>query len=203
MPITKEYTTEAKLETFLNKSITAGEADDAINQAVTLIDQYTDRNFIADSEASARVFDGTGCDMLEIDECISITKVERGLDEYGDSKEEISAGGFNGYYLLPANRSAENLPIQQIHLRDRYWIKGLQNNQITAKWGFSENVPEPIVLATTILAAGIYMYNRGGASGTVKSEKIGNYSVTYATPDGWQSLDNAKRILETYKRYSL
>ena len=205
MAITKEYTTEAKVESFLDISITTGEADDAINAAVDIIDQKTDRNFIADSSASARLFDGNGKQNLCIDECVEITKVEIGNNIYGDSFSEISAGGANGYYLLPNNYSEKGIPIDEVHVRSRYWIVGFQNHRITAKWGYSAAVPEAISMATTILAAGIYMYNRGGASGNVKSEKIGNYSITYGadSADKWKSFERALQIIEQYRRISL
>ena len=203
MSVIKKYTTHEKIEGFLNKTITLGSLDDAINSAVELIDQLTQRNFIADTSASARTFDGSSGQDLEIDECVEITKVERGLDEYGDSYEEISAGGLNGYYLKPANYAAKSRPITTVHLRDRYWLAGMQNCRITAKWGFSASVPQGIELATTVLAGGIYNYNRGGASGNIKSEKICNYSVTYDNESGWDAWDRAKQLIQTYKRYVL
>lgn len=203
MAILKAYATHTQVEEFLNQTITLGLLDAPINSAVNLIDQITGRNFLADTSATARQFCGSGEQDLEIDECVEITKVERGLDDYGDSKEEISAGGLSGYYLLPANYSAKSLPIQQVRLRDRYWLTGFQNHQITAKWGFSATPPAVIGFATAVLAAGMYNYNRGGSSGNIKSEKIGNYSVTYDNQEGWDALERAREIIETYKRYRL
>lgn len=203
MSIIKAYTTEEKLEAFLNTTIVSGEADNAINEAVDIIDRKTDRNFIADDEASARVFYGNGKQDLPIDECISITTVELGQNYYGDSFDEISAGGQDGYYLYPANYEAKGYPIRVVHLRSRFWVVGYQNHRITAKWGYSETVPQAIALATTILAGGIYMYNRGGSSGDVKSEKIGNYSVTYKDQEGWDAFSRALEVIEQYRKINI
>jgi hypothetical protein len=201
MSVNKAYTSETKMEAFLNVSIVSGAADDAINEAVALIDQITGRNFIADNTASARYFDGSSGNELDIDECTAISKVEWSMDEWGDFREEIAAGGSDGYYLLPNNAAARGIPIKIVKLRSRYWIEGVANHKITAKWGFSTAVPSGIELAATILASGIYMYNRGGGSGNVSSERIGNYSVTYADLQGWDALDRAKSILQSYRKF--
>jgi len=204
MSITKEYTDEAKINTFLNKTITVGSADDAINQAVDVIDQLTGRNFIADSEASSRLFDGNDKDILPIDECVEITVVQKGDNYYGDSfttiAEFVQGTNSAGYSKMPFNFSALKAPIRRLALRGYAWLLGRGNHKITAKWGYSVAVPEAIVLATTILASGIYMFNRGGASGNVKSEKIGLYSVSYNNDEGWSAFERAKLAIAQYTK---
>lgn len=197
------YTTEAKLETFLGTSITSGEADDAIAGAEDIINQWTDRDFEADDEASSRYFSGNDTSYLLIDECIEITKVELALDMYGDSYETLSEGVSNGYYPLPRDYSERGKPIHELHGRGRIWVVGEGNHRITAKWGYSEDAPAAIVTAATILAAGIYNSGRTDQAGTIQSEKIGNYAVSYNSKDGWAALERAKQILEQYKRYTL
>ena len=199
----KGYTTEAKIENFLNKSITTGQADDYILATEKLIDNFTGKNFVADIVASERKFNGCGGRNILIDDCIEITKVERGLDEYGDSEEEISAGGYDGYFLFPNNYEEKGYPINEVHLRARNWIKGIQNNTITAKWGYSETVPDDVSFSATIIASGMYNYNRGGGAGSVKSEKIGNYSVSYQDEEGWDEFNKAKLILNNYRKWNL
>lgn len=204
MAVTKAYTTEAKIESYLNISIATGAADDAINAAVAIIDQFTGRNFIADSTASARVYAGSGNQLLPIDDCVEITLVERGLDSYGDAFETITAGGYSGYYLHPANYAADKVPIRGVHLRDKRWMPGVQNNRITAKWGYSAAVPDDVSFAATVLAAGIYNANRGGGgTGNIKSERIGNYQVTYSDQEGWDEFNRAMQILQTRKKMLL
>jgi hypothetical protein len=133
--------------------------------------------------------------------------VERGLsdyaDEYDDDTEEIEAGGLSGYYLLPANYAARGVPITMIHLRSKYWLTGFQNQVITAKWGYSVAAPDGIVYAATVLAAGIYNFHRGGGEKGVKSESIGNYSVSYGDDAGWDALVRAKEILNSYRKWAI
>jgi hypothetical protein len=205
MPVTKAYTTEAKVAAFLGKTIASGAADDAINSAVDIIDRLTGRSFIALSAAAARLFDGDGGCELEIDECIEVTLVEVGNDEWGDSRSTVAAGGSGGYYLLPRNNkdnSGNTIPYTSILLRSQRWTPGHGAHRITAKWGYSASCPKAVEVAATILAAGIYGYNSQGG-GNVKSESIGNYSVTYENEEGWEALVRAKSAIEQYRRIRL
>jgi hypothetical protein len=203
MAVIKPYTTEALLETFLGITIPSGDADLAINSAVQVIDNTTGRNFIAETSASIRLYDGSNARELMIDDCIEITLVERGLDEFGDFFETIPSSGLLRYYTRPINAEAKGLPFTSLILRSHYWFKGIENQRITAKWGYSEDVPPAIQEAATILASGMYMYNLGGASGAVTSEKIGNYAVTYDSDAGWRAYKNALQIIQQFTRYYL
>lgn len=198
----KSYTTELKLETFLNEAITTGQANDYILATQDFIDKYTQRNFKADTSASIKLYDGNDTPNLLIDDCVEISEVKRGLDEYGDQFETISAGGYTGYYTLP-NNTASGKPINEVHLRGRNWVTGLRNCSIKAKWGFSTAVPDDVSFAATIIAAGMYKFYRGGGSGNIKSEAIGNYSVSYDTKTGWDEYERARKILNNYKRFYL
>lgn len=201
MSVKKAYTTEAKLEAFLGGlAIVTAEAEDAINQAITLVDKLTGRNFVADSVGTERLFDGKGKEILLIDDCVSISEVKNGADFYGDTKSVVLT---TNYVKLPNNYAAKGLPISQLHLKNSIWQNGVQNHAVTAKWGFSTACPDDVSFATMVLAAGIYMFNRGGASGGVNSESIGNYSVSYDTEEGWKNYKRALDILKGYKKWNL
>ena len=205
MSVKKLYTTQERLENFLGVSIASGKTDDLINGAIDIVDQITGRNFVADTEATARYYNGNGKNEMRIDDCIEITKILRGLDSYFDNSEEIEAGGTSGYFLLP-EYSPSQFPIQKIHLRGSWFITGIRNNEITAKWGFSKVCPDDVILATTIIAGGLWGANNLSGSGEIKSEKIGNYNVSYdvgSGSGGWNSYNRAKEILGTYKRVNL
>jgi len=200
----KGYTTEAKIENFLNISITANAADEYILAAEKYIDQITQRNFKADSAASARFFKGNNTDTILIDDCISVTVVQVANDEYGDSLSTVASGG---YILLPRNYVLEQIPIKQVYLKSGIWGRSnVANHKITAKWGYSENPPDDIVFVATVLAGGMYAANRSSGSGEIQTEKIGNYSVTYDTSSGqasWSSFERAMDILRQYIKYSI
>ena len=200
----KGYTTKEKVEAYLGK-------DDGVSDAVLTsyieavegaIDGLTDRNFIADTVASARLYDGSGDNALLIDDCVSVTKVEVGLDSYGDDFLEISATGSDRYFLRPSNYSADSVPVRSIELSARDWTGGRQNNRITAKWGYSASVPSDVSFAATVFVAGIL--NFANSPGAVRSESVGEYSVTYGEGSTqWGDYEGAKASLDKYVRLNL
>lgn len=193
------YTTKAKIEKFLNISIT-DEADvtDFISAAKEIIDKSTGRNFEAEDEASERFFEGTDRSALLIDECIEVTKVEMASDAYGDTLTTIDS---DDRISLPRNYDSKGIPINVIYYKNGVFgigIDGLANHKVTAKWGYSETAPSDIAFAATVLASGMYAFNR--SDGNVKSEKIGNYSVVYGE-DGWKDYEQAKDIIANRRRH--
>lgn len=204
MATPKGYTDKEAIENYLLQSIVS-DFDDQIDEWIVAIertiDNITGRNFKADTVASARVYDGDGEDNILIDDAVQVTKVETGLDSYGGQFFEISASGADRYFLEPANYAALGRPIRKISLSARVWPEGRQNNRITAKWGYSVEVPDDIKFVATVFVAGIANQHRQGGA-EIKSEKIGNYQVTYNSDDGknsWADFENAKAILESYR----
>ena len=194
------YTTKTKVATFLNTAI-SDDIDSLISAAEKYIDIETGRNFKADTEAVAREYDGNNIQGLVIDDCISITKVELGNDQYGDAFTEQTLN--TDYKLLPNNYSDLDLPIRKIWLRSQVWGVGVQNHRITAKWGYSEEAPDDIAWVATFLAASIYQMGQGGNVGGVKSEKIGGYSVAFSTGSELSDFKKMEEILKSYKKYVL
>jgi hypothetical protein len=203
----KGYTSKEKIERYAN--ITIDGSMDAqilawVEAAENQIDLITGRNFLADSNATARLFDGDGSSVLIIPDAVEVTLVEVGLDSYGGGFQSIQATGANRYFTLPGNHVAEGVPITRIELNSHYFARGRQNNRITAKWGYSEAVPLEIEFAATVLVTGIINEQRGGGD-KIAMEKIGNYSVSYDTNDknGMADYHNAIKSLDKYKRYYL
>jgi len=203
----KEYTNTAKIKDFLDIT-TTDTFESYILAAQKIIDNITGRNFKAGTEAKERIFDGAdgGSRELLIDDCIDIETVKIGDNAWGDSFTTVTAGGADGYLIDPPSedyRNEKGIPITKIILRSRVFLQGIQNQKITAKWGYSETPPDDISFVATVLAAGMYDFHRGGGSGTVKSEKIGNYSVAYDVDGGSVSLgqlEEAKSILDSYTK---
>lgn len=195
----KGYTTLEQIENYLSKEVDSTfytQIDSWIASMEKFIDNYTDRNFKADSVASARVYDGDNTDELLIDECIEVIKLEIGENNTNVTK----------YFTYPANASARGVPIHKIRMEDATFPCGLQNNRVTAKWGYSANVPDDIMFATTVFVSGILNDSLGGGEGEIKSESIGSYSVTYGGDSGsnsWADFERAKQILDQYKRINI
>jgi hypothetical protein len=200
----KGYTNESKIENYLLQDIHSSfstQIDSWIEGVEKIIDKITGRNFIADSTASARLYDGDGSTELLIDEAIAITKVEVGNDSYGANFTEVVASGADRYFLKPDNYAAKELPVHKIILNARTFTSGIQNNRVTAKWGYSAAVPADIEFAATVFVAGIINQHRQGGD-EIKSEKIGNYQVTYNTDDKSNSYADFVRAQEILKAYT-
>jgi len=196
----REYTNQKQIENYLDTIITSGDIEPYIKASQRFIEKYTARVFRSDSVATARLFNGSGKQELLIDDCTEITLVEVGNDLWGDNFTTISAGGVSGYYKLPINAAEHDLPITKLLLRSRLFVSGHANQKITAKWGFAIKPPEDIMFAATVLASAMYYANRGENSGPVKSEKIGEYSVSYADNGKYDDKVQAIDILDSYKK---
>lgn len=197
----KGYTTRAKVENYLLTEVDESfhdQVDEWIEDIERFIDESTGRNFIADEEASARLYNGNDTNELEIDDCVEIDTVELGDGFYADNFTETE-----GYITLPANAIVKGFPIKAIHLKEDTFIKGLQNHRITARWGYSATCPGDISMVATLLVAHIYKFGRGGIAGGISQERIGNYSVTYQDGKDKEAMEQAMAVLAKYKRYYL
>lgn len=197
------YTNATLIGTYLDESVAVDDVDQFILATQKFIEQLTGRVFKADSTASTRDYDGNGRLEIIIDDCVSVTKVEWGTNQWADSYVTIGTSGIDRYYTLPANNAALEVPIRKIGLRTRVWTPGHANHRITAKWGWSTDVPDDIKHAATVIAAGMYNQNRGQDSGVITSEKIGQYSVSYSDQGGVNDYNQAKAILDGYKKLEI
>jgi hypothetical protein len=201
----KGYTTEALIEQYTLTDIASSfsaQISSWIEAMEEHVDNETGRNFIADTAATARVYDGDGEHDILIDDCVEVTLVEVGEDDYGGAFSTVPSTGSTRYFLEPANYSAKKMPITKIVLQHRPWTHGKQNNRVTAKWGYSVACPEAITFATTVLVAGIINAQRKDTK-EIASEKIGNYAVTYTSDKEKSDFEQAKAILQKYTKMRL
>lgn len=192
------YTTQKKMEDYLGGTAITISVSPFILSAQKFIEDYCQRVFKADTVATARLFDGKGSNSLRIDDCVEITKVEIGQDQYGDSFIEDDLTKIK---TLPNNAVVLGLPITEVVSRNYEFICGLQNHKITAKWGYTDCIPEDIQFVATVLACGMYKNAQGG--GAVKSESIGAYSVSYENLQNWSDFSSINLVLDNYKKYGL
>jgi len=188
----ENYTLTEVLETF------ATNVEFWIEVIEGFIDNETGRNFIADTVASKRYFDGNGECNLYIDECIEISGLKI-YNSLGDLLHELTKD--THYLIHPYNE----LPIRKVLSKlsnpigfSRFY-KGQKNIEVNAKWGYSLEVPAQIKFACTVLVAGIVNYSNN-AEGEIKSEKIGDaYSVTYKD-EQWKDYETAKEIIKSFTK---
>jgi len=188
------YTTVANVEKYLTIDIEAG-FEAQVTKWITAMSRYADKYcnrtlvVAAATAASQRKFSGNGGQTLHIDECTGITAV---TDKDGNA--------ITGYVTYPLNASY----VQALFTEGRYFTKGEANYYVTAKWGqaATDDVPEDIQHAVTILVAGIVNNSRSGGD-NVASEKVGMYSVTYKNLEDKADHKTAMAILDTYKRLAI
>jgi len=191
----KGYTTKQAIENYTLQKIADGfnaQLDAWIESIEAYIEQQTGRIFIAGEEATTRLYDGDGTGVLLVDDFIleDDAEVEIKIDGEAIALEDV--------YFYPANSEKKN----KIVLDGLNFNRGKQNISITALWGYSKEVPADIVLACTILVAGIMAYS-DGSKGKVRSESVGRYSVSYATDEGWNDFAKVSGILDSYKKFEL
>lgn len=187
----KGYTNRTEIENYLLISIEDwfhDQIDYWIDVVEKFIDNFTGRNFIADTVASERVFDGEGENNLLIDDCVELTKLEIDDEEIDD----------DAYYLYPANETPKNEIILD---DDDIFPEDHQNITITAKWGYSVAVPSDIKQAATILTS-LIMEQSLPHEGEIQSVQVGNFSVSYKDKKQADDFDRAMEILKRYQKFS-
>ena len=196
----KGYTTRQQIENYLLITIDQSfyaQVDSWIEEIEAHIDQVTGRNFVADTVASARYFDGDNNSKILIDDAVAITEIKIGDNTaIIPDTDPLKADG--DFLLYPLN----TLPKTKISLRGgwfpRYPEQGIK---VTGKWGYSVAAPADIQLAATVLVAGIIDYS-WNAEGEVASMTIGRYSVSYKTDAGWKDFDRVPAILKSYRKFT-
>jgi hypothetical protein len=154
-----------------------------------MIERMTNREFKTDAVASERFYDGSGTDRLLIEDATEVSAVEVG-DYYGENLAAIT-----DYVTIGS-------PIRKLIRKGGVFDAGHGNVQVTAKWGAFVETPPDIELACTILVAGIVNAQNKNKQ-AVKSEKLGEYQVTYHDEKGLADYKNALAILDSHKSFIL
>lgn len=186
--MSKQYCTKTDIENYLLLDIKAG-FNDQVNRWIEAVSDFvrleTNRDWLADEEASNRVYDGTGRPEVKIDDFIGTPVLEIG-ENYAENFVART-----DFITSPYNTIHKNTLI----LKDDVIPRGIQNIRVGAKWGYGEEVPQDIRHATTILASGVILAQTN-QQGEVASEKIGNYQVTYKNDQHKDDYKQAMDILQ-------
>lgn len=198
----KGYTDIEAIESYLLIDI-AQYFEPKVNEWIAEVEKYIDRvtnrsSFIADSVATERYYDGDNTRELFIDDAVEVTEISIGTDENATVFEPTDER--DEYLLYPANALVDKKPYNSIKLTSGIFERGDQNIKVTAKWGYSVEVPADVKLVATILVSDIIEESMS-AEGEVQSMSIGRYSVTYKTEERWGSIPQVKELIETYRSY--
>lgn len=189
------YTTIAKVEAYTLKDITATFEDEVtvwIEAMSRYADEYCNRTLVQSDESDpseTKYYDGEGKTHLSIDDCQSITSVALG-DSYGENFSAVT-----DYVKYPAVA-----PHRALILKSGVFTGGIQNVKVIGTFGYFATAPEDLVWAVTVLVGGIMNSQRPGPQDK-KSERIGNYQVTYTDDKGKRDYDRAMAILDSYKKH--
>lgn len=130
-----------------------------IEAAESSIEQITGRVFVA-SEKETRLYSGDGERTLIIDDAQKIENVM------------INETKITDFLTEPANK----LPITCLY-RKAGWPRGRQNIKVEAIWGYSEEAPQDVKLAATIMAANLVQASSGDSN--AKSITMGRLSLIH------------------------
>lgn len=186
------YTNKATIENYLNKSID-NTYDTQLAAWITAMETHinnaTRRVFTVMGTAEERFFDGSNSSVLLIDDLVELSSLT--IDgETIDTADIV---------LYPANV----FPKYKMKFKNGsgFFYRGDQNVAITAKWGYADAVPADITFVCTVLVAGI-LNSVNQPDGEVKSEKIGEYTLTFKDAREQSDFETAKGIIKNYVKYS-
>lgn len=171
------YTTQAKVLQYLGLSALPSPLSsltDFINAVKAFIDKYTGRVFEA-GNSEERSYDGDGSNTLLIDDATAITAVKI-YDDTGNLLFTLVSGD---YKLYPENKSYSNKITLRLGAQVASFQRGHQNIKVTGTFGLAATVPDDVAFAATQLVAAIVEDNYINATGDIKQESLGEYSVTY------------------------
>lgn len=184
------YTTIQNIQARTGNTLSAGESTYFTNVLSAAIDDYINRETgttFGSVDALDVYVSGDDSAFLSIPTMYDITAVSHVDDN--DVETGISVDEYKTYPRDETSKYA-------IRRLSGEWEEGFDNYKVTGKLGYQE-VPDEIVMVATELASnGIGTINQ-----SVKSEKVGDWSATYAEFDKTLSNDS-RAILSSYRRLS-
>lgn len=182
----REYTTVGEIENYLGINIDEN-FESQIQQWIEAMSDYvalyTSKEWSVTASIT-RKYTGNNTRSIPIDEAISVSSV---LMDGDDITADVE--------MYPLN----SLPIRRLFYSNGIFLKDYGNIAVTGIFGASSTIPEDIRFATTVLVSGIILAQTQ-QEGEIKSEKIGNYSVTYNTEAQRSDYQTVKQVLNVRKK---
>jgi len=153
--------------------------DEWMEWAEAELEEKTQKSFKEITVTNKR-YDGSGSDELILDEypITSITKIEY-LYQYQPTEVWLELA--STYYRLYTRTGIVKMTPDLSGLTDiSEFEEGVQNIRMTYKYGYTA-IPKLVELLATLLTAQKYQIYLDQTDGVISSEKIGDYSVSYAT----------------------
>ena len=221
------YTTKAIVQNFMGLTIDSSldtHIEFLILSAEDIIDRYTGNGIVAkrrflnrsDQPDKTYYYDGNEAATIEIDDLLSVTSVTVDLV----SGAGIALTQDTDYYLYPLSAQNNGEPYTSIQLiqpetritrnsrldlaNPYIFDEGQKTIAITGQFGYSVTPPKAIQYAATKIVAAALKESVGNSQfKELKSENLGDYSVTYEKIKDIADRIGALDILEPYKRKSV
>jgi hypothetical protein len=206
------YETLANLKAQMNKSNTDqdGVISLTLDAASTAIDNFCNRpdGFRADSNATPRIYRGSGRNWQNIDECTEVTLVAVKDSATDTTYTAWAAGDWIPFSGDPDDADFNSTPFDALlvdptgdqswftgrgGLRDRYFrgsdipftSRDLGRSstaraptvQVTARWGYADETPEPIREATAMQATRWFKRLEGAMASVLATEDLGTLEL--------------------------
>lgn len=181
-----DYTNLATIQRYLLIQIDSsqtGQVESWIGAMSRFIDKRTNRVFGTATETT-RKYDGSGWNTLIVDDLYDLATVT-----VDDTAKTV--------FEYPANET----PTTTLKLDGERFNKGMQNVEVTAKFAYG-SIPDDIQHACTVFVAGI-VNAQTNQEGEIKSEKIGDYQVTYKDEKQKSDFEMAMATLRNYRRHTI
>lgn len=202
------YTDKGNIQKYLMIDID-NSFDAQIVDWITAVENYINiytgkKDGFENTTESTKLFDGNGKREIDIDEFTTISAVNILELDNDDTAFTLTEGIGSDYITFPYNDSPKYRLKLTLNSQVAVWSAGKRRVQVTAIWGNSTSVPKEITLVATILLASIV--EKGISGGKLKSESLGDYSVTFEDID--KAAQSSERmsvfnILNKYKIFTL
>ena len=197
------YTNQTKVEAYLGYALTVSQAAQLsswITAAQEYIENYTGQKF--EAEATTKYYDSKGGTEMLIDSFQSITELSI-LDTDGNVDETLTEGQSSDFITYPYNETIKYKIVLTVGSSLGAFPVGKRLVKVVATFGVGSTVPKQIELVTAMLVAGIIRAANAKSGGEVRSESLGDYSVSYGEVDEVSQKLGIKQTLDQYKLYSL
>lgn len=215
------YTDRSKVEALTGYDLSS------ISSAVTewcqavsdWIDKYCDRSFDATQET--RYYDGNGRNTIIIDSFVGTPSEVSVLNNDGTVHKTLTEGAGADYVAYPLN----GVEKYEIALMTGSPVRGFSRAlfedilddedlndpafttrrllKVTATFGASADVPAPVQLVATKLVGRLATQRMKGSEGGVKSEKLGDYAISFGDIDQEADALGVYQTLDMYREPTL
>lgn len=189
------YTTKAKVDALNGGSMDNTLFTTLLASVKAYIDRYCGKTF--ETASATKIYDGNGLSELIVDSFVGSPTSVKILNTDATVYLTMTEGQANDYITLPLNATEKNVIRLTGNGSYGRFPKREYLVEVVASFGASTSVPADIELAATKLI--IYIESGSSGAGKIKSESLGDYSITYADIDEAANQLGVVSILDSYR----